>query len=135
MPEDLNLEKLKEKDPATWEAIAKGIPLKPCGQYLTYDNGEIRSVQYQAAFIPFSELLPDVALNHLAGCLQRACESRGWETEQNYRIKGRDGDLPKELRYYAVITTWERNVKTYRGSGDSPAFALLSAYLAVIEVT
>ena len=73
------------------------------------------------------------AMDHLQGCIQRACERRGWEMEQNYRTKGRDGDLPKNMRYYAVVTSWYNDVHTYHGMGNSATKALLAAYIAAVK--
>ena len=73
------------------------------------------------------------ALDHLQGCIQRACERRGWEIEQNYRTRGRDGDLPKNMRHYAVVTSWDNDVHTYRGMGNSATKALLAAYIAAVK--
>ena len=73
------------------------------------------------------------AMDHLQGCIQRACERRGWEIDQNYRTRGRDGDLPKNMRYYAVVTSWDNDVHTYRGMGNSATKALLAAYVAAIK--
>lgn len=69
----------------------------------------------------------------IQGCIQRACERRGWEIEQNYRTRGRDGDLPKNMRYYAVVTSWYNDVHTYRGMGGTSASALLAAYIAAVK--
>lgn len=73
------------------------------------------------------------AMDHLQGCIQRACERRGWEIEQNYRTRGRDGNLPKNMRHYAVITSWDKDVHTYRGMGGTSASALLAAYIAAVR--
>ena len=73
------------------------------------------------------------AMDHLQGCIQRACERREWEIEQNYRTRGRDGDLPKNMRYYAVVTSWYNDVHTYRGMGNSATKALLAAYVAAVK--
>ena len=73
------------------------------------------------------------AMDHLQGGIQRACERRGWEMDQNYRTRGRDGDLPKNMRHYAVVTSWNRDVHTYRGVGNSATKALLAAYVAAVK--
>ena len=73
------------------------------------------------------------AMDHLQGSIQRACERRGWEMDQNYRTRGRDGDLPKNMRHYAVVTSWNRDVHTYRGVGSTSAVALLDAYVAAVK--
>ena len=73
------------------------------------------------------------ALDHLQGCIQRACERRGWEIDQNYRTRGRDGDLPQNMRHYAVVTSWYNDVHTYRGMGGTSASALLAAYIAAVK--
>ena len=69
----------------------------------------------------------------IQGCIQRACERRGWEIDQNYRTRGRDGNLPKNMRHYAVVTSWYNDVHTYRGIGSTGASALLAAYIAAVR--
>jgi hypothetical protein len=69
----------------------------------------------------------------IQGSIQRACERRGWEIDQNYRTRGRDGDLPQNMRHYAVVTSWDNDVHTYRGMGNSPAEALPMAYIAAVR--
>ena len=73
------------------------------------------------------------AMDHLQGSIQRACERRGWEIDQNYRTRGRDGDLPKNMRHYAVVTSWDNDVHTYHGMGNSATKALLAAYIAAVK--
>lgn len=119
------LTRLEKADPETWGRIVRGVPLKPCGQYLTYDNGEIRSVMYKAAYIPFGELLPEVAEAWLQHVLQDAIRANGWQFKlQSVKIDGNPG-------YESVIwiVRGER-----RDIGNSPAEAILRAYLAAIEV-
>ena len=74
-----------------------------------------------------------ISMYIIQGCIQQACERRGWEIEQNYRIRGRDGNLPKNMRHYAVITSWDKDVHTYRGMGNSATKALLAAYIAAVK--
>jgi len=69
----------------------------------------------------------------LQGSIQRACEKREWEIDQNYRTRGRDGDLPKNMRHYAVVTSWDNDVHTYHGMGNSATKALLAAYIAAVK--
>lgn len=83
-------------------------------------NGSFSSDAYYPDFI-------------IQGCIQRACERRGWEIDQNYRTRGRDGDLPKNMRYYAVVTSWDNDVHTYHGMGNSATEALLAAYVAAVK--
>ena len=131
MLEDLTAlaDDLRRKDPETWEKIERGIPLKPRGQYLTYDNGEIRSVQYEAAFIPFSELPAEVAMNWLQGCLQRACEKRGWPI-----VLAFDCNPVHPRTWEAEICNGLENGVLGSAKGcPSPAHALLAAYLQALE--
>ena len=69
----------------------------------------------------------------IQGSIQRACERYGWELEQNYRTRGQNGDLPKNIRHYAVVTSWDNDVHTYRGMGNSATKALLAAYVAAVK--
>ena len=127
------LEELKQVDPDTWDVIVRGIPLKPFCQYFTLDRCGQRAHQYPDAYLPFSQMERDVALGWLQCCLQRACERRGWELEQNYRTRSQNGDLPKNIRHYAVVTSWDNDVHTYRGMGNSATKALLAAYVAAVK--
>ena len=69
----------------------------------------------------------------IQGSIQRACERHGWELEQNYRTRVQNGDLPKNIRHYAVVTSWDNDVHTYRGMGNSATKALLAAYVAAVK--
>ena len=73
-----HLGELKGIDPETRDAIVCGIPLKPFCQYFTFDRCGQRAHQYQDVYLPFSQMEKDVALLWLQGCVQRACERRGW---------------------------------------------------------
>jgi hypothetical protein len=109
---------LKGIDPETYEAL-RNYPIYCSGEgALTVNLLESRN----------HVLVADA----LQGCIQRACERREWEIEQNYRTRGRDGDLPKNMRYYAVVTSWYNDVHTYRGMGGTSASALLTAYVAAV---
>ena len=127
------LEELKGIDPDTWDVIVRGIPLKPFCQYFTLDRCGQRAHQYPDAYLPFSQMERDVALSWIQGCIQRACERHGWELEQNYRTRGRNGVLPKNMRHYAVVTSWDNDVHTYHGMGNSATKALLAAYIAAVK--
>lgn len=114
------LEELKGIDPETYEAL-RNYPIYCCS-----DDEDI-TVNLLAS--RNHVLIADA----LQGCIQQACEGRGWEIEQNYRIRGRDGDLPKNTRHYAVVTSWDNDVHTYRGIGSTGASALLAAYIAAVK--
>ena len=110
---------LKGIDPETYEAL-RNYPIYCSGEgALTVNLLESRN----------HALIADA----LQGCIQRACERREWEIDQNYRTRGRDGDLPKNMRYYAVVTSWYNDVHTYRGMGNSATKALLAAYIAAVK--
>lgn len=113
------LVELKQVDPETYEAL-RNYPLDVSGdEALSVDLPSSRN----------QTLVED----GLQGCLRRACERHGWEMDQNYRTRGRDGDLPKNMRHYAVVTSWNRDVHTYRGVGSTSAVALLDAYVAAVK--
>jgi hypothetical protein len=116
------LEALREKDAASWEKIARGIPLQPRGQYMTYDRGEVTAHQCHEMYIPFGELLPEVACAWLQSVLQEAISSRGWD----FTIS----TLKYKNRCIARIDMIEEN-KTVQ-YGDSPAETLLRCYLEAI---
>ncbi len=122
IPADL-LDKLREKDPELWGKIARGIPLKPCGKFMTYDHSETVAHQYQDVYIPFGELLPEVAFAWLQHCLQEAIRARGW----SYRlIWASSVDICK-----AFICTGPGIHESV--NCDTEAEALLRAYLAAIQ--
>ena len=110
---------LKGIDPETYEALRN---------YLIYCSDD------EALTVNLLESRNNIlVMDALQGCIQRACEGRGWEIEQNYRTRGRDGDLPKNMRHYAVVTSWYNDVHTYRGMGNSATKALLAAYVAAVK--
>ena len=109
------LVELKAVDPDTADDIGDIVNV-----ISIMSNGSFSSDAYYPDFI-------------IQGCIQRACDRRGWEIDQNYRTRGRDGDLPKNMRYYAVVTSWYNDVHTYRGMGVTSASALLSAYIAAVK--
>lgn len=109
------LVELKAVDPDTADDIGDIVNV-----ISIMSNGSFSSDAYYPDFI-------------IQGCIQRACERRGWEIDQNYRTRGRDGDLPKNMRYYAVVTSWYNDVHTYRGMGGTSASALLAAYIAAVK--
>jgi hypothetical protein len=37
------------------------------------------------------------------------------------------------MRYYAVVTSWDNDVHTYHGMGNSATKALLAAYIAAVK--
>ena len=113
------LEELKQVDPETYEALRNYPIYCSGGETLTVNLLDSRN----------QILVADA----IQGCIQRACERHGWEIEQNYRTRGRDGNLPKNMRHYAVITSWDKDVHTYRGMGGTSASALLSAYIAAVK--
>ncbi len=113
------LEELKQVDPETYEAL-RNYPLYVSGdEALSVDLPSSRN----------QTLVED----GLQGCIQRACERYGWELEQNYRTRGRNGVLPKNMRHYAVVTSWDNDVHTYHGMGNSATEALLAAYVAAVK--
>lgn len=130
IPADL-LDKLREKDPELWGKIARGIPLKPCGEFMTYDHSETVAHQYQDVYIPFGELLPEVAFARLQHCLQEAIRTRGWHL---YQI--RNDDLPEKPCFVSIYNPTE-GIKEHdshqNGEGSTEAEALCLAYLEAIE--
>ena len=78
------------------------------------------------------------AMDHLQGCIQRACEMRGWtwkvfkQTTDNEKshcgeigkvAPGYDGDYYNQYHEYCIASV----------EGDSAAEALLSAYIAAVR--
>jgi len=128
------LEELKQVDPDTWDVIVRGIPLKPFCQYFTLDRCGQRAHQYPDAYLPFSQMERDVALLWLQGCLQRACERRGW-----WLVIERSKDSgPYEWSAYtgheeppgAFRAAYSCGIRYY---GGSAAEALLAAYVAAVK--
>ena len=121
------LDRLREKDPATWQRIVRGPPMIPYHKYYTYDiDGSATAHKDERAYIPFDELLPEVALAWLQAVLQDAIQASGWQgivlfnAESNRAVIDDRVDGMGGTRILA-----ERE-------GDSPAEALLKAYLEAI---
>ena len=114
-----HLGELKGIDPETYEAL-RNYPI-----YCSDD---------EALTVNLLESRNNIlVMDALQGCIQRACERHGWELEQNYRTRGRNGVLPKNMRHYAVVTSWDNDVHTYHGTGNSATKALLAAYIAAVK--
>jgi len=118
------LTRLQKADYETWERIARGIPLKPCGECFIFRNGEITACQFKDLHTPFGELLPEVAEAWLQHVLQDAIRAKGW---QGIVLFSDDSNR-------AVIdgpdTGFGYRHKLAEGIGNSPANALTKAYLA-----
>lgn len=128
------LEGLKQVDPDTWDVVVRGIPLKPFCQYFTFDRCGQRAHQYPDVYLPFSQMERDVALAWLQGCIQRACERRGW----GLVIERSKDSGPYEWSAYtgheeppgAFRAAYSWGIRYY---GGSAAEALLAAYVAAIK--
>ena len=128
------LEELMGLDPETWDAIVRGIPLKPFCQYFTFDRCGQIAHQYQDVYLPFSQMERDVALLWLQGRIQRACGQRGWDLRQDQWVV--DIDSTNEVYYYSSIVTGISETgrsPEYEGRGKSQAEALLAAYIAAVK--
>lgn len=104
-----------------------GIPLKPLGQYRSYDRGQITVHQLQDAYIPAGELRPEVALAWLQACVQDAIRARKWlatvhakSDESNHRCLAR-------------LDSEDDEIETVVEYGSTEAEALCLAYLEAIE--
>ncbi|MFA5378930.1 MAG: hypothetical protein WC455_24465 [Dehalococcoidia bacterium] len=118
------LEKLKQLDEPTYEKIARGVPLQPCGQYMVFDRGEVRACQYHEAYMPFGDLLPEVAEAWLQFCIQRAVAAKNWWLKLSTYTA-----LPSAKIQKPDDPAW----KEYHGFGESLAVAILAAYIACLE--
>ena len=117
------LEALREKDPATWQRIVRGPPMIPYHKYYTYDiDGSATAHKDERAYIPFDELLPEVALAWLQAVLQETIQARGWDFTLS--------TLKYKNRCIARIDMIDEN-KTVQ-YGDSPTEALLAAYIGAL---
>ena len=77
--------------------------------------------QFGAAYIPFGELLPEVARVWLQAVLQDACQGKFW-IKQSQDVRG--------MLFIAEFGCIEGDYhSTWKGEGASPAEALLAAYL------
>ena len=121
------LDQLRAKDPETYKRIRRGLPLKPRGQYIAYDNGEVRALQYEEVYIPLDELLPEVACAWLQAVLQEAISSRGWASTLTYNPP----DGPEAPHWSAHIWPDEHCQMSHKA--DSPAEALLAAYVEAMS--
>ena len=76
------------------------------------------------------------AMDHLQGCIQRACERREWDLRQDQWVIKQDG--PNTVYHYATI---EKGIAEtgqpfeYEGRGKSQAEALLAAYIAAVRAS
>ena len=121
------LEALREKDPATWQQIVRGPPMIPYHKYYTYDiDGSATAHKDERAYIPFDELLPEVACAWLQAVLQDAIQARGWAYQVSASFQG--------THYGKIVKKNADESKTFLPdvAGDSPAEALLAAYLEAI---
>ena len=121
------LERLKVADPVAFEEIFTngyyGLPM------------EIMTVDVITPNYP--ERWNDL----IQGCIQRAIAARGWGVCQGFDIPEKQFDiLPHAYKPYAYIGKLEApgpflGARTWaeKSCGDSPAMALLAAYLAVVE--
>ena len=121
------LEALREKDPATWQRIVRGPPMIPYHKYYTYDiDGSATAHKDERAYIPFDELLPEVACAWLQAVLQEACQARGWASALTYNPPC-GPDAPSWGAH-----VWPDDRCSAGKKADSPAEALLSCYLGAI---
>ena len=121
------LEELKAADPDTWDVVVRGIPLKPFCQYFTFDRCGQRAHQYPDVYLPFSQMERDVALAWLQGCIQRACEKREcWEVS----VWWKDNKWVALIRLPGGYTNINQ---MFAEESDSPAEALLAAYIAAVK--
>jgi hypothetical protein len=126
-----NLERLKILDIETWKEIFQGIPLNPMGQYYSFDHGEVTAHQFKMVYLPFVQMLPEVGRIWIQDCIQRAITVRidheaekSRETWSYEIIADRDG-------YKALVGP--RDVRSFFEYGDSPAAALLAAYIEAMK--
>lgn len=128
------LDGLKQVDPDTWDVVVRGIPLKPFCQYFTFDRCGQRAHQYPDVYLPFSQMERDVALAWLQGCIQRACERRGWDLRQDLWVIKMDGQ--NVVYHYATINKGIAETGEpfeYEGRDKSQAESLLTAYVAAVK--
>ena len=134
----MNLTELQKVDPELWREIVRGIPLQPRGQYVSFYCGQMTAHQFENCYLPLDQMMPEAAACWLQACLQRAIEVRGlvWDVSLVvdepspymagiYEIDpGYDGDCWNEQHLSCIAEC----------GGNSPAEALLSAYLEAIHV-
>jgi hypothetical protein len=115
------LERLKVADPSLWEEINKSLRVD---FHIKAHDGYIEPHRIGIAFD--SQIGPDI----IQGCIQRAIanqEGRGYEYERFYEIEMLD-NAQFEARIY------NRLGKISAAIADSPAAALLAAYLEAMKV-
>jgi len=113
IPADL-LDQLREKDPALFQGVIGGFPLK---------NGKYLSIL---------DMEPPAALAWLPHCLQEAIRARGWHL---YQI--RNDDLPGLPCFADIIILGhgkEHDIHN-EGEGSTEAEALLRAYIAALSAS
>lgn len=76
----------------------------------------------------------DLAQALIQGCIQQACERRGWDLRQDQWVVNLDST--DEVYYYSAIVTGISETgrsPEYEGRGKSQAEALLAAYIAAVK--
>ena len=110
------LEELKGIDPETADDIGDIVNV-----ISILSDGSFSSDAYYPDFI-------------IQGCIQRACERRGWDLRQDQWVV--DIDSTNEVYYYSSIVTGISETgrsPEYEGRGKSQAEALLTAYVAAVR--
>ena len=76
----------------------------------------------------------NLAMDHLQGCLQRACEMREWDLRQDQWAVNLDS-TDEVYCYSAIVTGISETGRSpeYEGRGKSQAEALLAAYVAAVK--
>jgi len=76
----------------------------------------------------------NLAMDHLQGCLQRACERREWDLRQDLWVIKMDGQ--NVVYHYATINKGIAETGEpfeYEGRDKSQAESLLTAYVAAVK--
>lgn len=135
------LARLKKLDMATWKRIARGMPLQSCGQYMTYDHGEVTAHQYQEAYISFDQMLPETAMAWLQWCLQEAIRGKKLFFTVAQTTPGPRGEEYRvTIRYRRIYADGEARIfgedpwpEIAICDGKTPVAALMAAYIAALE--
>lgn len=127
------LEELKEVDVKVYDDIE--VSRRPTEEFTWYDLDADESIH-----VSFGEAVGRITRDSpqyqdiIQGCIQRACERREWDLKQRQRVIKCDG--PNEHHHYAEIDKGIAGTFEpigYEGWGDSPAEALLAAYIAAVR--
>ena len=110
------LEELREVDETTWAKIQYGV---------VFGKG------LDESRVPYESMGVQMAHDHLQGCIQRAIAARGWE----YQVAYNPHIGPDDRHGQAYIWPLGEVTKCYESEEDTPAVAILAAYIEAVRAS